>query len=285
MNEFVETLNAGWTQRFDVERVLFEHRTDHQHLVIFESTTFGRVMALDGIVQTTERDEFIYHETLTHVPMFSHPDPKRVLIVGGGDGAMLREVLRHQSVERVTQVEIDQAVIDMCVEHLPNHSAGAYDNPRANIVIDDGANFVREARANGTHFDVIISDSTDPIGPGEALFESTFYADCHGCLAAGGVMGTQNGNAFGQVEELQTTARRMGSTFADMTFFSAAIPTYIGGLMYFAWGTDDLSLRQVPEATLRQRFDAAGFTTRYYTPAVHKASFALPAFVEAAIRP
>ena len=284
MKTFVESLNDGWTQQFDVTEVLFEFRTEHQHLVIFQSVTFGRVMALDGIVQTTERDEFIYHEMLTHVPLFAHANPARVLIVGGGDGAMLREVLRHERVEHVTQVEIDQAVIDMCIEHLPNHSAGAFDHPKANIVIADGAAFVRDAQARGERFDVIISDSTDPIGPGEALFESSFYANCHACLSPGGVMATQNGNAFGQLEEIATTARRMGAAFAEQTFYGAAIPTYIGGNMYFAWGTDDLALRQVSIETLTERFALAGFETRYYTPAVHKGAFALPAFVEAAAR-
>ncbi|HBN16215.1 MAG TPA: polyamine aminopropyltransferase, partial [Pseudohongiella sp.] len=135
---WTETLYASYGQSFRVDEILFEHKTEHQHLVIFENAQFGRVMALDGVVQTTERDEFIYHEMLTHVPLVAHGNAKRVLIIGGGDGGILREVCRHKSVEHITQVEIDQAVIDMARQYLPSHSDGAYDDPRANIVIGDG---------------------------------------------------------------------------------------------------------------------------------------------------
>jgi len=142
------------------------------------------VMALDGVIQTTEADEFVYHEMMVHVPMNTHALPKRVLIIGGGDGGILREVLKHSSVESVTQVEIDRAVVDMCVEFFPNHSRGAFDDPRLNLVIDDGAAFIE---SNTATYDVIITDSTDPIGPGEVLFESTFYQGCANALAADGI--------------------------------------------------------------------------------------------------
>jgi spermidine synthase len=139
---FREILHAGYAQTLDIREVLFEHKTAHQHLLIFNSESFGRVLALDGVVQTTERDEFIYHETLAHVPLFSHPAPREVLIIGGGDGGLLREVLKHDSVTRVVQVEIDRAVIDLCSKYLPNHSQGAYQHPKAEIVIGDGIEFV-----------------------------------------------------------------------------------------------------------------------------------------------
>ncbi|MDH5767074.1 MAG: polyamine aminopropyltransferase, partial [Gammaproteobacteria bacterium] len=190
MKTYAETLYDSYGQEFAVDKVYFENKTDHQHLVIFENAKFGRVMALDGIIQTTEADEFIYHEMLTHVPLLAHGNVKRVLIIGGGDGGMLREVCKHSSVEHITQVEIDDQVVDMCKEYLPNHSAGAYDDPRVNIVIDDGANFVRQCTDK---FDVIISDSTDPIGPGDVLFTSDFYADCKQCLTEDGILVTQNG--------------------------------------------------------------------------------------------
>lgn len=147
-------------------------------LIIFENAAFGRVMALDGVVQTTERDEFIYHEMMTHVPLLAHGHAKHVLIIGGGDGAMLREVTRHKNVESITMVEIDAGVVSFCRQYLPNHNAGSYDDPRFKLVIDDGVNFVNQTSQT---FDVIISDCTDPIGPGESLFTSAFYEGCKRC--------------------------------------------------------------------------------------------------------
>ncbi len=277
---YLESLYKGYGQSFTLDEVLFEHRTEHQELIIFRNSEFGTVMALDGIIQTTERDEFIYHEMMTHVPILAHGNAKRVLIIGGGDGGILREVLRHESVEHVTQVEIDQAVIDMCKQYLPNHSAGAFDDPRANIVIADGVEFVNECTET---FDVIISDCTDPVGPGEVLFSSRFYEGCKRCLTPGGVFVAQNGVAFMQPEELVTTCRRLGPYFADQSFYNAAVPTYVGGVMAFAWASDNAELRQLDVAAIRERFERSGILTRYYNPALHVASFALPQYVVKAL--
>ena len=281
MKTYAETLYDSYGQVFSVDKMYFENKTDHQHLVIFENAMFGRVMALDGIIQTTEADEFIYHEMLTHVPLFAHGNVKDVLIVGGGDGGMLREVCKHTSVERITQVEIDNKVIEMCKEFLPKHSAGAYDDSRVDIVIDDGANFVNTTERR---FDVIISDSTDPIGPGGALFTSDFYADCKKCLKPGGVLVTQNGVAYMQLDEVTTTNKRFDTYFSDHTFYSAAVPTYIGGVMTFAWGSDDAELSSVSLELIEQRFNTANISTKYYNPAIHKASFALPQYIINALK-
>lgn len=276
MKTYSETLYDSYGQEFAVDKVYFENKTDHQHLIIFENAKFGRVMALDGIIQTTEADEFIYHEMLTHVPLMAHGNVKRVLIIGGGDGGMLREVCKHDSVEHITQVEIDAKVVDMCKEYLPNHSAGAYEDPRVNIVIDDGANFVRECEER---FDVIISDSTDPIGPGDVLFTSDFYANCKKCLTEGGILVTQNGVAYMQLDEVTTTAKRLQPYFVDQSFYCAAVPTYIGGVMTFAWAADNPTLRKATAETIAQRFEAKNIKTRYYNPAIHVASFALPQYI------
>ena len=254
----------------------FARRTAHQELLIFQNARFGRILVLDGIVQTTEGDEFIYHEMLAHVPLFAHGGARRVLIVGGGDGAMLREVLRHARVERVVQVEIDESIIDLSREYLPNHSCGAFNDPRTQIVIANGLQFVNEATER---FDVIITDSTDPVGPGTALFTAEFYEGCRRCLADGGVLVTQNGVVFLQPEEAQSTARELDRLFGDWHFFSAAVPTYAGGVMLFGWATDDASLRRVPLATLRERHQVSGIRTRYYNAEIHQGSFALPQFV------
>ena len=276
MTDWKETLFSAWGQYFDVDEILFQQNSGFQSIMIFNNASFGRVMALDGVVQTTEKDEFIYHEMMVHVPIFAHGAAKRVLIIGGGDGGILREVCKHDSIAHITQVEIDHAVIDMALEFLPGHSNGAFDDPRLNLVIGDGCEFVAQTRET---FDIIISDSTDPLGPGETLFTSQFYADCHRCLASGGIMVAQNGVPFLQLEETINTHARMNLTFCDVGFYLAAIPTYAGGTMALAWATDNSALRQVTLETLSKRFDEASLHTRYYTPAIHTAAFALPRYL------
>ena len=171
----VETLHEGYGQMLQETEVLYDSETEHQRLRVFTNPQFGRVLTLDGVVQTTEADEFIYHEMLTHVPILAHGAATRVLIIGGGDGGMAREVLRHKAVEHVTMVEIDAGVVEFAKQYLPSLSAGAFDDARLNLVIADGAEFVAESQ---DRFDVIIIDSTDPIGPGEVLFTDT-GADQH----------------------------------------------------------------------------------------------------------
>lgn len=276
MKVFTETLYDAFGQTFRIDKVYFENKTEHQHLMIFHNAALGRVMVLDGVVQTTEKDEFVYHEMMAHVPLLAHGKARQVLIVGGGDGGMLREVLKHRTVEQVTMVEIDNAVIEMAKKYLPNHSQGAFDDPRANIVIADGMDFVRDT---GQSFDVIISDSTDPIGPGEILFTDDFYAQCKRILNPGGIVVTQNGVAFFQLDEVRTTASRLSHHFSDTTFYSAAVPTYYGGIMTFAWGSNDAAIRHVDVQTFQHRFKSSGINTRYYTPEIHQASFALPRYI------
>lgn len=272
----VESLYPSWGQAYQPDEVLFESQTGHQHLVIFNNQQWGTVMMLDGVIQTTEKDEFIYHEMMTHVPLLSHGNAKRVLIIGGGDGGILREVTKHASIEHITQVEIDQAVIDMCVQYLPKHSNGAFEDSRVNIIIDDGVNFVSEC---DQQFDVIISDSTDPIGPGETLFTSKFYEGVKSCLAEGGIFVAQNGVSFMQLDEVTTTSQRLSPNFKDVTFYSAAVPTYVGGIMTFAWASQNRENRAFDQAVLESRIKQANIKTRYYNAAIHQASFALPQYI------
>ncbi len=280
MKRFLETLYNGYGQEFRVEELLYEEKTAHQHLAIFHNALFGRVMVLDGIVQTTEKDEFIYHEMLAHVPILAHGRVSRVLIVGGGDGGMLREICKHRGIQTVIQVELDRKVVDLCRKHLPGHSQGAFDDPRLQLVFDEGLNFVK---TTAEKFDVIIVDSTDPIGPGEALFSRDFYSACKRCLLPGGILVTQNGVVFMQRDEVRTTATHLRNLFEDWHFFTAAVPTYIGGCMTFGWASDDPALRQTPVADLRARFQVGKLATRYYNPEIHRAAFALPQYVREAI--
>lgn len=280
MKQYSESLYPTWGQQFAVDEVLFEHQTDHQHLVIFKNQQWGTVMALDGVIQTTEKDEFVYHEMMTHVPILAHGSVQKVLIIGGGDGGILREVLRHKAVERVVQVEIDQAVIDMCVQYLPGHSAGAFNDPRAEVIINDGVDFVADCEEQ---FDVIISDSTDPIGPGEVLFTSAFYQGVKRCLNPGGIFVAQNGVSFMQLDEVTTTHQRLSPQFNQVAFYTAAVPTYVGGVMTFAWATDNPDLTRVDSQTITQRFQESGLQCRFYQPELHIGAFALPRYIEQAI--
>lgn len=271
-----EKLHPDHAQSLRVDRVLYDSATEHQRLRVFENARFGRVLTLDDVVQTTEGDNFIYHEMMTHVPIFAHGAARRVLIIGGGDGGMAREVLRHRDVAHATMVEIDAGVVDFSKEYLPSLSAGAFEDPRLDLVIADGADFMR---TDGAPYDIIIVDSTDPVGPGEVLFTDTFYGHAKRRLAPGGILVTQNGVPFVQGAELTNTMRAFKALFADWGCYMATIPTYAGGPMAFGWGTEGAA-RAVPVDVLRARHDAASFTCDYYTPEVHKAAFALPGYVQ-----
>ncbi|QDI75670.1 MULTISPECIES: polyamine aminopropyltransferase [Leisingera] len=272
-----ESLHAHYAQRLRVDEMLYDSNTEHQRLKVFQNGQFGRILTLDDVVQTTEGDNFIYHEMLTHVPILAHGNAKRVLIIGGGDGGMAREALRHTSVEHVTMVEIDGGVVDFSKEYLPMLSDGAFDDPRLNLVINDGALFMKE---NTEKFDVIIVDSTDPIGPGEVLFTDTFYGHAARSLTEDGIIVTQNGVPFMQGEELTGTLRAFQALFADASCYLATVPTYAGGPMAFGWGSRSDKARNVSLEELEARFAAAGIDTGYYNPEVHKAAFALPNYVK-----
>src|SRR4030081_2337155 len=183
----------GFRMTYAIERVRKEIQTEHQHLVLFQHKFFGKMLMLDGATQVTARDEFIYHEMMTHVPIFAHGKAKKVLIVGGGDCGIAEEVLKHKSVARLTQVEIDASVVEFSKEHFPEFTGPVLGDPRFDLVIDDGMNFVA---STDRRFDVIIVDSTDPQGPGRGLFSRKFYAGCKRCLTAGGGRATQNGGPF-----------------------------------------------------------------------------------------
>jgi len=267
----------GFRMTYEVERVLYEMQTEHQHLVLFEHKFFGKMLMLDGATQVTTRDEFIYHEMMSHVPILAHGDAKEVLIVGGGDCGIAEEVLKHKSVKRLTQVEIDASVVEFSKEHFPEFTRPVLGDKRFDLVIDDGMNYVAKT---DRRFDVVIVDSTDPQGPGKVLFSRKFYAACRRCMRKGGVMVTQNGVPIFQAGELKSGIGKFRKLFADGTCYVAAIPTYVGGHMAMGWATDNTKLRQISVATIGARYKKAGrFPTEYWTPEVHVAAFALPRFI------
>ncbi|GGJ00731.1 polyamine aminopropyltransferase [Neoroseomonas lacus] len=274
-----ETLYDAWGQRFRVKRELARVTSDFQDIMIFESETHGRVMMLDGVVQITEADEFSYQEMIAHVPLLAHGEAKRVLIIGAGDGGVLRRVLQHRNVEKAVMVEIDGEVIRLAKEFLPRIAGDAWNDPRAEVLVADGIDFVRKAA--DASFDVVIVDSTDPIGVGEVLFTDEFYANCARLLTPRGIVVNQCGVPAMQADELRETSIRRGTFFPDIWAYLAAVPTYVGGFMTLGWSGKDAACRTVPVAEIRRRAEAAGIlgTTRYWTPEIHVGAFHLPPYI------
>ena len=252
-----ETLfdDLGFRMTYEVDRVLHETRTEHHHLVLFEHRFFGKMLMLDGATQVTSRDEFVYHEMMTHVPLFAHGSAKQVLIVGGGDCGIAEEVLRHKSVESLTQVEIDASVVKFSKQHFPEFTGPVLADKRFNLVIDDGMNYVA---TTNRRFDVIIVDSTDPQGPGKVLFSDKFYAGCRRCMTKGAVLVTQNGVPVFQSGELTATINKFRRLFTDGHCYVAAIPTYVGGHLAMGWATDNVKLRRTPAEVIAARYRKIG---------------------------
>ena len=272
-----ETLHPHLRCSLEASDVLCEQQTEYQSLIIFDNGHFGRTMVLDGVIQLTESDEFIYHEMMAHVPMMAHPDPRRILIIGGGDGGVTREVLRHRQVERVVQCEIDRMVVDACKEFLPSIAEGAFDDPRTELIIGDGITFVADCQEK---FDVIIVDSTEPVGPATPLFGDSFFDNCNRILNEPGILIAQNGMPFMQPEHLSGTARRIKRIFADTACFLCNQPTYFGGPFAIVWASNDAELREKSEQKLEEQFAGRAPDMRYYNSATHKAAFVLPNYVQ-----
>ncbi|MDX2159315.1 MAG: polyamine aminopropyltransferase [Hyphomicrobiaceae bacterium] len=275
-----ETLHPHWRVRLAAQKLLHEVETDHQQLVIFENETWGRVLMLDGVVQLTTSDEFVYHEMMAHVPLMALPKPRRVLVVGGGDGGVLREVLKHPSIESATLVEIDRSVIDLSLEHYPEIAAGCFDDPRCDLVIGDGLKYVAGTTEK---FDAIIVDSSEPIGPSAVLHTAQFFADCRKALRQGGILVTQSGLPFLLPNHLAGTTRSLAGLFGRVAPYLCTQPCYFGGPFALNWASDDGDLAEVSVKKLYRRQQKRAITTRYWTPAVHAAAFALPAYVQAIV--
>jgi spermidine synthase len=275
-----ETLYPAWGQRFRVRQELARVRSEFQDIVVFESETHGRVLVLDGAIQITEGDEFVYQEMLTHVPLLLHPEPKSVLIIGAGDGGVLRRVLQHKSVTRAVMVEIDGEVIRLSKEFLPKIAGEAWNDPRADVIVGDGIHYVQQA--GDATFDTIIVDSTDPIGVGEVLFTDDFYENCARILTADGLIVNQCGVPFMQPDELRETSMRRAKFFPHVSAYVAAVPTYVGGFMTLGIaGKGDALIVRPDAATLADRAARAGIagTTRYWTPEIHAGAFNLPPYI------
>ncbi len=274
-----ETLYADWGQRFLVKRELARVKSDFQDIVLFESFSHGAVMVLDGVIQITEADEFVYQEMLAHVPLLAHGSAANVLIIGAGDGGVLRRVLQHKSVQHAVMVEIDGEVIRLSKQFLPRIGGDAWTDRRAEVIVGDGIDYVK--RAPDAAFDVIIVDSTDPIGVGEVLFTDEFYENCARILTPRGIVVNQCGVPFMQSDELRDTSARRQRYFPHVSAYVAAVPTYVGGFMTLGWSAKDAGLTQVSVETIRSRATASGIlgNTKYWTPEIHVGAFNLPPYI------
>ena len=269
-----ESLYQSYFQVFESDHVVFEQKSEHQSLIIFDSEAYGRVLALDNVVQCTERDQYMYAEMMAHVPLFSHPCPRNILIIGGGDGAVLQEVLKHQLVNKVTMVEIDESVISMCREYLPSLSGQAFDDPRLNVVIDDGLRYLKRTFHG---YDVIIVDSTDPNEIADTLFSEPFYQACREQLNPNGILVTQNSVSLLQQDNIKRTHDRMGKVFEHNGFYLVNVPSYIGGFMCLAWGSNrDIS---ASSPALSARYAMNPVSCQYYNESIHEASFVWPQYM------
>jgi len=275
-----ETFHPHWRVRLEADEVLHEVKTEHQHLVIFKNATWGTVLMLDGVCQLTTLDEFIYHEMMAHVPLMVLDSPTRVLVVGGGDGGVLREVLKHPTIEKAMLCEIDRTVIDTALKYYPEVPGATFDNARTIVVIADGRKFVAET---DERFDAIIVDSSEPIGPSAVLHSKEFFADCKRALKDGGILVTQNGLPFLFPDHLRQTTRAFASLFEFVAPYLCTQPCYFGGPFALNWASDEDDHLDIGEKKLAKRQGKRGIETRYWTPAVHNAAFALPGYAQAVV--
>ncbi|HEX2953243.1 MAG TPA: polyamine aminopropyltransferase [Bacillota bacterium] len=257
-----------------ITRTMRTEKTPFQDLAVIDTVQFGPMLVLDGMVMTTEKDEFVYHEMISHVALSTHPNPKKVLVVGGGDGGAIREILKHKSVELAVLAEIDERVIDASREFLPHIAAGLSD-PRVRIEVTDGIAYVKD---HPGEFDVILIDSTEPVGPAVGLFAREFYQSVYKALTPDGIMVAQSESPFFNQELIQGIQKNLRTVFPIVKLYLANIPTYPSGLWSFSIASkqyDPLNVdpQQIPE-----------LGTKYYNKELHRSCFALPNFVQELVK-
>lgn len=257
-----------------VEKHIESVQSDFQKIDIFQTPEFGKVLVIDGFIMLTEKDEFIYHEMITHVPMAVNPDIKSILVIGAGDGGTVRELTRYGSVEKIDMVEIDKKVVDVCREHIPQ-TASKLNDKKVNLYFEDGLKFVK---TKSNEYDLIIVDSTDPIGPGFELFTQEFYENCFNALKEDGILVNQHESPYykREAEAMQRAHKKIKTVFPIAHVYQAHIPTYGSGHWLFGFA----SKKYDPIENINEdKWNAAGLATRYYNTNIHKGAFALPNYV------
>lgn len=271
--KYTELNELGFGVTMETQNVLYSAKTEYQTIDILETQGLGKVLLLDGLVMTTERDEFFYHEMISHIPMNSHPNPERVLVIGGGDGGTVREVLKHDTVKEVVLCEIDGMVIDACKKYLPS-IAGMLDDERVNIQVRDGIDYISQQE---DAFDIILIDSTDPMGPGEGLFTEEFYSNVNKALKEGGIMSAQSESPFVNQRQMKMMYPLLRKAFPKVSTFLGPIPTYPGG--YWSWAFCSNTVEPL-SFIAEDRVQKIAKQAKLYNLDIHKAAFALPNFVK-----
>ncbi|RED52913.1 spermidine synthase [Cohnella phaseoli] len=263
-----QTENFGITMK--IKRTMVHEQTDFQELAMIETEEYGNMLVLDGMVMTTEKDEFVYHEMVAHPALFTHPNPENVLVVGGGDGGVIREVLKHSQVKKAVLVDIDGKVIEYSKQYLPS-IAGQLNDPRVEVIVNDGFMHIHDHRNT---YDVIMVDSTEPVGPAVNLFTKGFYQGIHDALKEDGIFVAQTDNPWFKADLIRSVNRDVKEVFDIVRVYVANIPTYPSGLWTFTMGSKKYDPLAVDESGIPE------LDTQYYSPRLHKAAFALPKFVE-----
>jgi spermidine synthase len=261
---------------------LHSEQSEFQKIDIIDTDRYGRVLMLDGVVQTATADECFYHEMLVHVPIYAMASAKNILIVGGGDGGSLREVLKHPQVEKVTMVEIDERVVDVCCDYLPHLNRGGkvFDDPRAELIIADAVQFMHRRKSEERLFDVVIIDSTDQQGLAESLFTTEFYHDCVRLMNPNGVLVIQSEAPSKERQPIRKTLANLRAHFQNAGCFIVSIPSYVCGYSTFAWASPNLNLKTQTKEELQQNWDQDPIETYIYNVNFHLATFALPNWIE-----
>ncbi len=269
------TPHAGLTLR--VKRVLYSQQSDYQLVEVLETYEYGKVLTLDKLIMLTERDEFAYHEMMAHVPMLAHPNPLDVLVIGGGDGGCLRELVKHESLRKAVQVEIDPKVVEVCKNFFPQ-VASAFDHPKVELVICDALNYVKETEAK---FDVIIVDSSDPVGPATELFEAPFFFDLEKLLNEDGVLVNQIGSPFYSSDRIEKVCNLLKEYFCEVKLYTVHVPTYPSGIWGVGYAAKKENFWQNPDEV---RYNTFLEKLKYYNLDIHKASFALPEYIHSTLK-
>jgi spermidine synthase len=271
--EYVEEVHpAGFIVRYGAKETLFTGKSEFQKVEVVDTVSHGKMLLNDDLVMVTERDEFIYHDMITHVPLFLHPNPQRVLIIGGGDGGTAREVLRHKNVQHVDMVEIDGMVIEACRKFIPQTAVGMEDNARFSLFVDDGIKFVKETKQK---YDVIIVDSTDPIGPATPLFGVPFYKDVLACLSSDGIVVSQGESPHYNSDTQISLVKILSQLFPVVQYYNFTNLTYPGGQWSFSFASR--GLHPTRDFNKKRVLDS-GLKFKYYTADMHSAAFSLPQF-------
>ncbi|XP_076472542.1 spermidine synthase-like isoform X2 [Babylonia areolata] len=270
----------GQALSLEVDKVLFKQKSKYQDIMVFKSKNYGNVLVLDGVIQCTERDEFSYQEMIAHLPLFSHPHPRRVLVIGGGDGGVVREILKHSQVEQIDMCEIDEMVIEVSKQLLPNMACG-FSDPRLRLHVKDGVHFMEEHKAT---FDVIITDSSDPIGPACSLFEERYYQLMKEALAPGGVICSQGESLWLHLELIGSMQQFCRSLFPSVAYAFTTIPTYPSGQIGFLLCSPDPSVNFAEPRRVLSAGERSQMALRYYNPDIHRAAFCLPEFARKSIQ-